>query len=184
MGVGRTHIRVRAEGLGISTKTTVTYLALLYDSGQRLTLPAFALGQLTYALVVFFTYVVEMPDARLWPKPLKSTANSRQTRPRWLAEFFDPTAFHLSVTMTLQSIVKHFLTEGDKFLVSYWSPLQDQGGYAIAVNYGTTWSCLIVPRLIYLLQAPSSLALSFNPSKKCVEFIFLGCFRRKTAVMR
>lgn len=42
------------------------------------------------------------------------------------------------MTMTSQSIVKHFLTEGDKFLVSYWSPLQDQGGYAIAVNYGTS----------------------------------------------
>lgn len=42
--------------------------------------------------------------------------------------------------MTSQSIVKHFLTEGDKFLVSYWSPLQDQGGYAIAVNYGTSLS--------------------------------------------
>lgn len=38
--------------------------------------------------------------------------------------------------MTLQSLVKHFLTEGDKFILSWFSPLQDQGGYAIAVNYG------------------------------------------------
>jgi oligosaccharide translocation protein RFT1 len=42
------------------------------------------------------------------------------------------------MTMTSQSVVKHFLTEGDKFLISYWSPLQDQGGYAIAANYGMT----------------------------------------------
>jgi oligosaccharide translocation protein RFT1 len=39
--------------------------------------------------------------------------------------------------MTGQSVVKHFLTEGDKFLVSRLSPLEDQGGYAIASNYGT-----------------------------------------------
>lgn len=157
MGEGRTSIRVRAEALGISSKTIVAYLALLYDSrlgGQKLTLPAFALGQLAYAVVVFVMYVMEMPDSRLWPKRLRlgssefvrvvdnslalySPSGSRQSlRYKWLAEFFDPTIFHLSLTMTLQSIVKHFLTEGDKFLVSYWSPLKDQGGYAIAVNYG------------------------------------------------
>jgi len=39
--------------------------------------------------------------------------------------------------MTVQSLVKHFLTEGDKMLLSYFSPLRDQGGYAIAVNYGS-----------------------------------------------
>jgi hypothetical protein len=38
--------------------------------------------------------------------------------------------------MTSQSFLKHLLTEGDKFLLSWFSPLQDQGGYAIAVNYG------------------------------------------------
>ena len=38
--------------------------------------------------------------------------------------------------MTGQSVVKHFLTEGDKFLVSRLSPLADQGGYAVASNYG------------------------------------------------
>jgi hypothetical protein len=38
--------------------------------------------------------------------------------------------------MTAQSVVKHFLTEGDKLLISRLSPLADQGGYAIASNYG------------------------------------------------
>lgn len=40
------------------------------------------------------------------------------------------------MTMTLQSAVKHFLTEGDKLIISWFSPLHDQGGYAIATNYG------------------------------------------------
>jgi len=38
--------------------------------------------------------------------------------------------------MTMQSLVKHFLTEGDKFVVTQISPLADQGGYAVASNYG------------------------------------------------
>jgi len=38
--------------------------------------------------------------------------------------------------MTGQSLFKHVLTEGDKLILSWASPLQDQGGYAIAVNYG------------------------------------------------
>lgn len=50
--------------------------------------------------------------------------------------FFDPRLLRLSMTMTSQSLVKHFLTEGDKLILSYFSPLQDQGGYAVAVNYG------------------------------------------------
>lgn len=51
-------------------------------------------------------------------------------------QYFDPSLLHLSAAMTGQSLVKHFLTEGDKFLISRLSPLADQGGYAIASNYG------------------------------------------------
>ena len=47
----------------------------------------------------------------------------------------------LALTMTSQSVVKHFLTEGDKLILSWFSPLQDQGGYAVAVNYGRYPCC-------------------------------------------
>lgn len=50
--------------------------------------------------------------------------------------YFDVELLNLSIAMTGQSVIKHFLTEGDKFLVSRLSPLEDQGGYAIASNYG------------------------------------------------
>jgi oligosaccharide translocation protein RFT1 len=52
--------------------------------------------------------------------------------------YFDQELLHLSGAMTAQSVVKHFLTEGDKFLISRLSPLEDQGGYAVASNYGTS----------------------------------------------
>ena len=59
-------------------------------------------------------------------------------------KYFDPTLFNLSVAMTGQSLVKHFLTEGDKFLVSRLSPLADQGGYAVAANYGS-----LIARIVF-----------------------------------
>lgn len=55
--------------------------------------------------------------------------------------YFDKQLLNLSVAMTGQSVVKHFLTEGDKFMVSRLSPLADQGGYAIASNYGESACC-------------------------------------------
>lgn len=45
---------------------------------------------------------------------------------------------------TRQSIVKHVLTEGDRIVVGRISPLGDQGGYAIAINYGTYHSHFFV----------------------------------------
>ena len=57
---------------------------------------------------------------------------------------FEPALFKLSAAMTGQSLIKHFLTEGDKFLVSRLSPLADQGGYAVAANYGS-----LVARIVF-----------------------------------
>lgn len=44
--------------------------------------------------------------------------------------------------MTMQSLLKHLLTEGDKFVVAQISPLGDQGGYAVASNYGEPTAAL------------------------------------------
>ncbi|KAG8780024.1 Oligosaccharide translocation protein rft1 [Ceratobasidium sp. 428] len=46
--------------------------------------------------------------------------------------------------MTGQSIFKHFLTEGDRIVISRVSPLEDQGGYAVASNYGS-----LVARILF-----------------------------------
>ncbi len=55
-----------------------------------------------------------------------------------------PKTVQLAGTLTVQSVVKHFLTEGDKLILAWLSPLRDQGGYAIAVNYGE-FSLTILP---------------------------------------
>jgi len=77
------------------------------------------------------------------------------------------------MTMTTQSIVKHFLTEGDKLIISWFSPLHDQGGYAIATNYGE--GCLFLSFL-----CPNSVnhlgslvaRVVFNPIEETLRLYF------------
>ena len=57
----RTDIRVKAEGLGVTTKTVTTFLILHYASRRRpagnLALLAFALGQLSYSVCLLAKYI-------------------------------------------------------------------------------------------------------------------------------
>lgn len=73
----RTGVRVRAEGLGITSKTLVTFFILLYDSGRRelqgeLALIAFAAGQLAYGGVVCATYLAYYGRIHIWPQRVRS----------------------------------------------------------------------------------------------------------------
>ena len=86
---------------------------------------------------------------------ISSHSNSNSTT----ISYFDAESLNLSIAMTGQSVVKHFLTEGDKFLVSRLSPSEDQGGYAIASNYGALNPSLTTPR-------------SSSSSQRCVLSIF------------
>ncbi|OJA11584.1 hypothetical protein AZE42_01937 [Rhizopogon vesiculosus] len=153
MGEVRTGVRVRAEGLGITCKTLVTYLVLLYDSTRPdpgdFALVAFALGQLAYSAIVFLSYVYQMGYPTFWPTRLVTRSSSDATTSiskiyLIASQYVDVSILHLSLTMTGQSLVKHILTEGDKIILSWWSPLEDQGGYAIAVNYGS-----LVARIVF-----------------------------------
>ena len=77
--------------------------------------------------------------------------------------FFDPELLHLSGAMTAQSVVKHFLTEGDKLLISRLSPLADQGGYAIASNYGVSRSRIVQSSRLTSIQVRSLHESYSNP---------------------
>lgn len=71
MGEGLTRIRVRAEGIGIMSKTMTTCLVLWYDSRKgrwsgELALLAFAAGQLAYGASVFAAYLAHFRELPLW----------------------------------------------------------------------------------------------------------------------
>jgi oligosaccharide translocation protein RFT1 len=148
MGELRTGVRVRAEGLGVVAKTTATFTVLLWESrslGEHgtLALPAFAVGQLAYAVVVLSSYLIAYGHEPLRLHRLPGQLYVGSGYIDWVlnniwssSHSFDSQYLRLSVSMTMQSVFKHLLTEGDKFLVSRISPLEDQGAYALASNYG------------------------------------------------
>jgi oligosaccharide translocation protein RFT1 len=68
----KTGVRVRAEGLGITSKSLTTFLLLFYNTRRGkdvdLALVAFAAGQLMYSAVMFFVYTAHIGDQHMWPK--------------------------------------------------------------------------------------------------------------------
>ncbi|VDC05570.1 unnamed protein product [Peniophora sp. CBMAI 1063] len=134
----RFNIRIRAEGLAVFLKTVFTFVVLAFGPPDWALL-AFAAGQMGYGLATFATFAsVYGVTGHLKLKPI-AKGSEDGSGPR-----FDPELMRLSKSMTTQSVIKHFLTEGDKFLVSRLSPLEDQGGYAIASNYGS-----LVARIVF-----------------------------------
>lgn len=53
-----------------------------------------------------------------------------------MLSYFSRSLLALGVSLFLQGIIKHLLSQGDVILVSYLASLQDQGIYALASNYG------------------------------------------------
>ncbi|TCD70759.1 Oligosaccharide translocation protein rft1 [Steccherinum ochraceum] len=138
----RFDVRVKAEGKAVVAKTGTTFLALVGTrGGEEWALVAFALGQVVYGAVLLeeFVRVYYGKGLRWWIRKVKIGVHGNDK-----TQYFDTTLLHLSAAMTGQSVIKHFLTEGDKFLVSRLSPLADQGGYAIASNYGS-----LVARILF-----------------------------------
>ncbi|KAH9947634.1 Rft-1-domain-containing protein [Amylocystis lapponica] len=127
----RFDLRIKAEGTAVVLKTVVTFV-ILFVGTTDLALVAFALGQATYGLTIFMSYRRVYQTASYRPRKVTINVHDHVE-----TMYFEPAFLHLSMAMTGQSVVKHFLTEGDKFLISRLSPLADQGGYAVASNYGS-----------------------------------------------
>ncbi|KAL5637630.1 hypothetical protein ACGC1H_004145 [Rhizoctonia solani] len=134
----RFNLRVQAEGTAIVTRSVCTVLALVVG-GEHWSLFAFAAGQLAYAMTVLVVYAMAFwREGRVQIFPRRVHEDGKST----IA--FDPTSLKLALTMTGQSVFKHFLTEGDRIVISRVSPLEDQGGYAVASNYGS-----LVARILF-----------------------------------
>lgn len=174
-----TGVRVRAEGLSITSKSVVTFIVLLLDvrgAQASLALLAFAIGQLAYATTLFLVYISHFGTGPLWPKADKYVVVSFTIYHLLIDHdrrdgLLDGHILKLALTMMSQSVIKHFLTEGDKMVLSWYSPLRDQGGYAIAVNYGQPEQLpLLYQKLTIPLQVPSLPALFSSQLKKPFAF--------------
>ncbi|KAF7359236.1 Oligosaccharide translocation protein RFT1 [Mycena sanguinolenta] len=139
----KTHIRVRAEGMGITAKTLITYLVLLYDSKTKLdgdlALIAFALGQLAYSLILLLVYLSHYGFPALLPASPGGSAKKGALQDG---------IFRLSLTMTLQS---------------------DQGGYALAVNYGSLIARIVFQPIEETSRIRFSKMLAFPRGKEAFQ---------------
>lgn len=139
---GRVQLRVRAEGAAILLKCITTLLGVRLCGDSRALL-AFACGQAAYGLTTLTVYLFAYARSAgmgglvglLHPKRVPAAPARHSTLParRYL---FDPSTARLAGVMAAQSVLKHLLTEGDKLAAGRLGSLADQGGYALASNYG------------------------------------------------
>ncbi|KAM5372817.1 hypothetical protein ACJA88_008954 [Fusarium oxysporum] len=103
----------------------------------------FALGQITYGVSLLLVYLVSgyrlasSIGFSLLPKTIASKEN------RFWASMFDRSTIGLAGSMMAQSVVKHLLTQGDTFLISFLASASVQGAYALANNYGSLLARLL-----------------------------------------
>ncbi|KAK8869865.1 hypothetical protein IAR55_000433 [Kwoniella newhampshirensis] len=130
----RLNVRVQAEG-GMAIVKAIVTVGSLVGLGEEKALLGFAIGQLAGAVWLASRYLREFKwdlGSLVWtPRPIGE--------PR-----FDPQMLSLATANTGQSVIKHLLTEADRITVARISPLNDQGGYAVAMNYGS-----LVARIIF-----------------------------------
>ncbi|CCG82580.1 putative Nuclear division Rft1 protein [Taphrina deformans PYCC 5710] len=121
----RYKVRASCEGLAILSRCIVTFLVSVYG-GPEIGALAFALGQLAYSIILLITYTFSLDS-----KPETILARRLST-----GKWFDSSLLTLSLTNTARGLLKHILTEGDKFMISCFSANEEQGTYGLAANYG------------------------------------------------
>ncbi|OWZ59076.1 oligosaccharidyl-lipid flippase [Cryptococcus neoformans c45] len=128
------NIRVQAEG-GMAIVKAIITVASLVGLGEGRALISFALGQVAGAIWLAVLYIKEFD----WDVKSLVAAQKVEGQPK-----FDPDTLSLAVANTGQSLIKHVLTEADRLAVARISPLDDQGGYAVAMNYGS-----LIARIVF-----------------------------------
>ncbi|KAF4471151.1 oligosaccharidyl-lipid flippase [Fusarium albosuccineum] len=130
--------RAAAESISTFLRCIVVFGSAVWASKQHndLGVLPFALGQMTYGVSLLLVYLVSGYQLAssigfsILPKAV-STKDGR-----FWGSYFDRPTMSLAGSMMAQSVVKHLLTQGDTFLVSFLASAEVQGAYALANNYG------------------------------------------------
>nr|CAG8444589.1 7615_t:CDS:2 [Entrophospora candida] len=132
-------LRVGCEGVGVIVRCIITLSLTILgapDDKEKAQneygILAFAIAQFAFTLVLIIGYIgyfIYSGEIKLLVP--RKIIDQRQKKEYWFDEHF----FNLSKTFTKQSLLKHVLTEGDKMLITWLSNPNDQGIYAIVVNY-------------------------------------------------
>ncbi|KAK4051491.1 Oligosaccharide translocation protein rft1 [Microbotryomycetes sp. JL221] len=154
-----TSSRVRVEGFAVGAKSIATLAVVVLSSSDKALL-SFGVGQAVYGLSLLIGLRTVARNAAHGSTIRWVSSSGSQAK-------FDPVILQTSWALTKQSLVKQLLTEGDKIAVGRLSQLEDQGGYAIALNYGS----LIARILFQPLEESSRLFFSRNLAKPTPQLI-------------
>lgn len=139
--------RSKFEGVALTTKCITTfgaiYLARQYYTGMEFggaAILSFMVGQLAYSAILFISYGISFSKFNKRKNThIKYGILSNNGAPK-----FDPSVLSILKSLFVQLIFKQVLTEGDKLLISYLCTVEEQGVYAVIVNYGS-----IIARLLF-----------------------------------
>ncbi|KAL4744367.1 hypothetical protein BDW72DRAFT_188704 [Aspergillus terricola var. indicus] len=106
-------------------------------NGHSLGVLPFALGHLSYALIIFCGYfIVALRQSNNFPFSFLLSRISPSDSSAYIGGRFSRRLVTLSANVFFQSVIKHLLTQGDSMILATMAGLQDQGIYALASNYG------------------------------------------------
>ncbi|CCG23058.1 Rft1 protein [Candida orthopsilosis Co 90-125] len=139
--------RSKFEGIALATKCMTTfgaiYLTRQYFDGINFSgaaILSFMVGQLAYSATLFISYGMSFSKFNERKGThIKYGVVSNEEVPK-----FDPAVLSVLKSLFVQSIFKQVLTEGDKLLISHLCTIEEQGVYAVIVNYGS-----IIARLLF-----------------------------------
>ncbi|KAH9823224.1 Rft protein-domain-containing protein [Melampsora americana] len=164
----QTSDRVKVEGKAVLLKTVTTLSIIVFGSrtGKDWALLGFSIGQLVYGTSLAIglwhnqnktqkvstkqigfgpKWSLTQPDSDTKSQTSSSNCDTNLKEDEHLEDHpLGRTNFTLICALTRQSVLKQFLTEGDKMLIGRICPIAHQGAYALALNYGS-----LVARIVF-----------------------------------
>ncbi len=137
-------LRVRAEGVGVLVNCLLILACILCpqffgvqrDAAGTFGLVAYGCGRTAMGLAILAVYVLHF--ARSYGlTALRNLYTPRRAQIDGRSVWFSPAGVGLTWAMGGQALLKHVMGELDKFAVARLGTLEDQGGYALASNYGS-----------------------------------------------
>ncbi|KAJ1934538.1 Oligosaccharide translocation protein rft1, partial [Linderina pennispora] len=148
-------VQAKCEGIAVAARCATVAMLLIIgrqmavDDDNPFSLIAFAAGQMAYALTILAAYAWYMSCELEYPVwhcyvPRKSSAGY----------FVMPETRSMAVTFAGQSLLKHFLTQGDNMILAMHASDAVKGTFALVTNYGS-----IPARIIFLPLEEASRAM-------------------------
>ncbi|KAL6235416.1 hypothetical protein BDW75DRAFT_143086 [Aspergillus navahoensis] len=135
-------------------------------NGHSLGVLPFALGHLSYAMIIFCGYfVVALRQSNDWSFSFLLSRISPSDSPAYIGGRFSWRLVTLSASVFFQSVVKHLLTQGDSMILAAMTSLEDQGIYSLASNYGGLLARILLQPIEESSRLIFSSLLSIEKSK-------------------